>query len=220
MLNMTFKEYMVNIILPAVGDTFIILTVSTILALIFGMVLAIILAVTNEYGLHPNKTIYKILDFITNTIRSFPFIILVVTLIPFTRWLVGTSIGIPGALVPLTIGMTPFVGRLIENSLLEVDKQVIEAARSFGASDFQIIFNVMMVEAVPGIVSSVVFTIVQALGATAMAGMVGASGLGTVAIRYGYNNYNEVVMYSTVLILLVIVQMIQKGGQYIYKKVK
>ena len=220
MLDLTFEEYMTKIILPAFRDTFTILFYATSVALVLGTALAIILAITNENGLHPCKPVYKVLDFITNTVRSFPFVILVVTVIPFTRWLMGTSIGIPGAVVPLIIGMTPFVGRLIENCLMEVDKQVIEAARSFGASDFDIIFRVMLVEAVPGISNSIVFTVIQALGATAQAGMVGAGGLGTVAIRYGYNNFNDVIMYSTVLILLVLVQAIQLGGRYIYKKLK
>lgn len=220
MLNLTLEQYLTQIILPAFGDTFIILFISTIIGLILGTMLAIVMAITNKNGLHPNETVYKVLDFITNTIRSFPFVILVVTVIPFTRWLVGTSIGIPGAVVPLTIGMTPFIARLIEASLMEVDKQVIEAARSFGASDFQVIFNVMLVEAVPGITNNITFTVIQALGATAQAGMVGAGGLGTVAIRYGFNNFNDTIMYSTVFLLLILVQAIQLGGRFIYNKLK
>lgn len=219
MANMTLSEYILEVVLPAFGATFRMLFASTILSIIFGFLLAIALVVTNQQGLHPNKTIYKILDFITNAIRSFPFIILIVALVPFTRLIVGTSIGEKAAIVPLTIAMTPFIGRLIENSLQEVDRQLIEAARSFGASDWQIIWHVMVVEAVPGIVSGIVFTVISALGATAMAGAVGAGGLGAIAIRYGYNNFNDAIMYSTVVLLLVLVQIIQLIGNRIYRKV-
>ena len=151
-------------------------------------------------------------------LRSFPFIILIVAIIPFTRAIVGTSIGETAAIVPLTIAAAPFVARIIEGALKEVDPGVIEAAKSFGASNTQIIFKVMIKEAVPSIISGLTLTVISIIGYSAMAGSVGAGGIGKLAISYGFQRFNTEVMIVTVVILIIIVQALQSLGNYLYKK--
>jgi D-methionine transport system permease protein len=210
----------IKIILPALGATFRMLIVSAGFSTIFGFVLAIVLIVTDTRGLYPNPLLYKFLDFIINTIRSFPFIILLVAIIPFTRMIVGTSIGEQAAIVPLTISATPFIARIIEGSLREVDPQIIEAAKSFGASESQIVFKVIMVEALPSMLSGIILAVISILGGTAMAGVVGAGGLGAVALLYGYQSFNTEIMVVTVILLIIIVQVIQTTGNFVYKKLR
>jgi len=193
---------------------------ATVLSSVIGSMLAIILIITYKDGLKPNKYVYQILDTIINIVRSFPFIILLVAIIPFTRAIVGTSIGEKAAIVPLTIAGAPFVARIIEGSLREVDKDLIEAAKSFGASNFQIIFKIMIPEAVPSVISGVTLAIISILGCTAMAGAVGAGGLGAVSITYGYANFDNTIMYGTVLFLIILVQAIQSLGNFLYKILK
>ncbi|HAQ39381.1 MAG TPA: methionine ABC transporter permease [Clostridiales bacterium] len=217
---MSIAEICQILIGPALLSTLKMLLIASFLSAILGCILAILLIVTNKDGLRPRPHIYNILDTIVNIIRSFPFIILIVAIIPFTRFIAGTSIGIKGAVVPLTIAATPFMARVIEGSLKEVDKSLIEAAKSFGASDWQIIFKVMFVEAIPSIISGLCLAIVNLLGATAMAGAVGAGGLGAVAITYGYQSFNDQVMYLVVIVLIIMVQCIQLAGNYLYKKLK
>ena len=194
--------------------------ISTILATLIGFILAIILVVTDEGGLQPNKIINSILGFIVNTLRSFPFIILVVAIIPLTRAIVGKSIGETAALVPLTIGSAPFIARVIEGALKEVDKGLIEAAKSFGASNFQIIFKVMVKEAMPSIISGITLSIISIIGYSAMAGAVGAGGVGAVALTYGYQRFDNAVMIYTVITLIIIVQLLQGAGNLAYRKLK
>ena len=203
-----------DIILKAFNETVFMTFYSTI----FSFILAVILTISAEDGLRPNKIIYKVLDVIINILRSFPFIILMVFIIPLTRAIVGTSIGKEAAIVPLTFAAAPFVARIIESSLREVDKGVIEAAKSFGASDFQIIFKVMLKEAVPSIVSGLTLTIISIIGYSAMAGTVGGGGLGYLAVSYGYQRFQKDVMIVTVIILIIIVQALQMLGNYLYKK--
>lgn len=207
-----------DIILKAFNETVFMTFYSTIFSVILGFVLAVILTISAEDGLRPNKIIYKVLDVIINILRSFPFIILMVFIIPLTRAIVGTSIGKEAAIVPLTFAAAPFVARIIESSLREVDKGVIEAAKSFGASDFQIIFKVMLKEAVPSIVSGLTLTIISIIGYSAMAGTVGGGGLGYLAVSYGYQRFQKDVMIVTVIILIIIVQALQMLGNYLYKK--
>ena len=207
-----------DIILKAFNETVFMTFYSTIFSVIFGFILAVILTISAEDGLRPNKVVYKILDVIINILRSFPFIILMVFIIPLTRAIVGTSIGKEAAIVPLTFAAAPFVARIIESSLREVDKGVIEAAKSFGASDFQIIFKVMLKEAVPSIVSGLTLTIISIIGYSAMAGTVGGGGLGYLAVSYGYQRFQKDVMIITVIILIIIVQALQMLGNYLYKK--
>ena len=209
---------MADIILKAFNETVFMTFYSTIFSVIFGFILAVILTISAEDGLRPNKVVYKILDVIINILRSFPFIILMVFIIPLTRAIVGTSIGKEAAIVPLTFAAAPFVARIIESSLREVDKGVIEAAKSFWASDFQIVFKVMLKEAVPSIVSGLTLTIISIIGYSAMAGTVGGGGLGYLAVSYGYQRFQKDVMIITVIILIIIVQALQMLGNYLYKK--
>lgn len=209
---------MSEILIPAFNKTIAMVFFSTLFSLILGFIPAIILVVTAPNGLNPNKIIYRVLDTIINILRGFPFLILMVAIIPFTKLIVGKSIGTPAAIVPLTIAAAPFVARIIESSLKEVDPGVVEAAKSFGASNTQIIFKVMLKEAVPSIISGLTLTIISIIGYSAMAGTVGGGGLGDVAIRYGYQRYQTDVMIVTVIILIIIVQALQSLGNYIYKK--
>ena len=168
----------------------------------------------------PNKFIYQILDIIVSIVRSFPFIILIISIIPVTRFLTGSSIGETAAIVPLTVAATPFMARIFQSSLKEVDPELIEAAKSFGASNVQIIWKVMLVEAIPSIISGISLGIINLLGATAMAGAVGAGGLGATALTYGYQNFNYKIMYSIVAVLILLVVLIQFLGDLLYKKLK
>ena len=208
----------IQIIVTALGQTVYMVFFSTLFASVLGFILGIILTVTSPDGLKPNKILYKILDSVINVLRSFPFVILIVAIIPLTRAIIGKSIGETAAIVPLTIAAAPFVARIIESSLKEVDPGVIEAAKSFGSSDSQIVFKVMLKEAVPSIISGLTLTVISIIGYSAMAGSVGAGGLGKVAISYGYQRYQTDVMIVTVIILIIMVQGLQSLGNYLYKK--
>lgn len=216
-MNQTsLSEFLTDILGKALGETLYMIAIPTIL----GFILAIILVVTKEDGLKPCKIINKVLGFIVNIFRSFPFIILIVALIPFTRAIVGTSIGVEAAVVPITIGASPFIARVIEGALNEVDKGLIEAAKSFGATKRQIVFKVMIKEAMPSIISGITLSVISILGYTAMAGAVGAGGLGNVALTYGHQRFDTAVMVYTVITLVIIVQIIQGLGNLAYKKLK
>ncbi len=212
-------RYFDGIIGPSIFSTLYMLVATMILAFVFGFILAVILYITHRDGLKPNKTIYRVLSFLVNAIRSFPIIILIVAISPITRAVVGTTIGEQAAILPLTIAATPFLARILENAFLQVDRQLIEAARSFGASDSQIIFRVIVKEAVPSIVSGTTLATITYLSATTMAGAVGAGGLGAVALNYGYQSFNDMVLYTAVIILLILVYIIQITGDYLYKKI-
>ena len=209
---------MLNTIFNATNQTLYMVAGSTFFSVILGFIPAIVLVLTAPDGLKPNKWVYQILDFLVNTFRSFPFIILLVLVIPVTRAIVGTSLGSTAAIVPLTISAIPFVARVIESALRSVDPGLIEAAKSFGASDMQIITKVYFKEAFPSIVSGIILTTISIIGYTAMAGSVGAGGLGDVAIRRGYQAYNLESLFVTSLVLIIIVQIIQNIGNYLYKK--
>lgn len=209
-----------NLLYKATLETLYMSLVSTILAFIIGLGLAVILILTKKGGLAQNIAIYRTLDIIVNTLRSFPFIILMIVLFPLTKLIIGTSIGTSAAIVPLTIGSAPFIARLIEAAMLEVDKGVIEAAMSFGASRFQIIFKVQLREALPAIINALTLTLIMIIGFSAMAGTVGGGGLGDVTVRYGYQRFKPDVMIYTVIILILLVQIIQSLGDFAYKKLK
>ncbi len=211
-------EAIIGILSSALIETLIMVVISTIFAVIIGMVLAIALILTTKEGPMENKYIYKILDGVINTLRSLPFVILMVVVVPVTRVIVGKSIGTTAAIVPLTIAAAPFVARIIETSLKEVDKGVIEAAQSLGATKTQIIFKIMIKEALPSIASGLTLTIISIIGYSAMAGSIGGGGLGAAAITYGYNRFNTPIMIFTVVVLIIFVQLIQSLGNYIYKK--
>lgn len=216
----SLHTYLTEILGEALLQTLYMIIVPTIVATILGFIIAIILVVTKPKGLKPNKTVYNVLGFVVNMVRSFPFLILLIALIPFTRFIVGTSIGETAAIVPITIGAAPFIARVIESALNEVDEGLIEAARSFGATNLQIIFKVMVKEAMPSIVSGITLSIISILGCTAMAGTVGAGGLGKVAVVYGHQRFDTNVMVYVVITLIIMVQIIQSAGDYIYKKLK
>lgn len=217
---MSFNDYITNLFPPAIMQTLYMIIVPTFLASILGFIMAIILVVTKDNGLKPNKVVNRVLGFVVNVIRSFPFMILIFAMIPLTRLIVGTSIGETAALVPITIGSAPFIARLIESALDEVDKGLIEAAKSFGATNSQIIFKVMVKEAMPSIISGITLSVISILSYTAMAGVVGAGGLGNVALTYGYSSFDYNVMTFTVIALVIMVQIIQGIGDFIYKKIK
>lgn len=218
--NYTFLQLCQMLIVPAFFATLKMLVISGILSTIFGFIFGVILVVTEKGGLCENIVVNRILDFLVNTIRSFPFIILLISIIPFTRLIVGTSIGETAALVPLTVACSPFMARIFQNSFKEVDPALVEEAQSFGASKVQIIVKVMLKESVPSIISGLCLAIINLLGCTAMAGAVGAGGLGATALTYGYQNFNQEIMYSICVILIILVAIIQYFGDWIYKKLK
>lgn len=209
-----------KLLFEATIDTLYMAFVSTLLAFIIGLGLAIILVITSKNGLKPNRAVYNTLDIAVNTLRSFPFIILIIVLFPLTKFIVGTSIGTTAAIVPLTIGSAPFIARLIENAMNEVDSSIIEAALSYGATKTQIIFKVIFIEALPSIINAITLTLIVVIGFTAMAGAVGGGGLGDVAMRYGFQRFRPDIMAYTVIILIVMVQIIQSSGNFLYKITK
>lgn len=209
---------MVDVIAKATWQTVYMVVGSTFFSVILGFIPAIVLTLTAPDGLRPNKVVYGLLDLLVNTFRSFPFIILMVIVIPFTRLLAGKAIGTKAALVPLTISAIPFIARVIESALRGVDSGLIEAARSFGASDPQIILRVYLKEAFPAILSGITLTMISLIGYSAMGGAIGAGGLGDVAIRYGYQAYKMPYLIVTSLILIVFVQLIQTIGNTLFKR--
>lgn len=220
MSDYTLTEIINMLILPALAETVRMVFISGMLGIFLGFFVGIILVICDDNGLQPNKFIHRILDTAVNIIRSFPFVILMISIIPLTRIITGSSIGQAAAIVPLTTAITPFIARIFQSSFKEVDPSLIEAAKSFGASNKQIIFNVMLVEALPSIISGMSLAIINLLGATAMAGAIGAGGLGAVALTHGYQNFNQKIMYSIVVVLIVLVCLIQYGGDTLYKKLK
>ncbi|CAI3227771.1 methionine ABC transporter permease [Desulfovibrio legallii] len=205
-------------IVTATWETLQMVLLSTVFSLASGFLLAILMIVTNPLmSLRPCRPVYQVVDFVVNLLRSFPFIILLIAIIPVTRLVVGTSIGSAAAIVPLTVAAAPFVARLIEGCFLEVDKGVIEAARSFGASNGQIIFRVLLPEALPSIVLNVAVIAITLLGYSAMAGTVGGGGLGDLAVKYGYNRFQVDIMVYSVVILCILVLVIQGLCNLLYK---
>ena len=202
----------------ALLETVYMVGLSAVFSVIIGSIFAIIMIITAPDGLHPVKWLYKVLDVVVNILRSFPFVILIVVLVPVTRLIVGTSIGTDGSIVPLTVAAAPFVTKVIEGALREVDPGVIEAAKSFGANNVQIIIRVMVKEAMPSIMSGIVLTIINLVGYSAMAGAVGGGGLGQLAINYGYQRFQTDITVYTVIILIILVQLVQGCGDLTYKK--
>ena len=210
-----FDEKVVQMILEGIRDTLYMTLVSTFFGYVIGLPFGIILNVTKKDGLKPNKVIYGIGDFICNIIRSVPFLILLILLIPFTRLVVGKSYGSTATIVPLVICAAPYIARVVEASLNEVDAGVIEAARAMGASILQIIFKVMLVEARVSLLNGVTITTGILLGYSAMSGTVGGGGRGDIAVRYGYYRWQTDIMIITVVLLIIIFQIIQHLGSFI-----
>ncbi len=185
---------------------------STALGYLFGLPMGVLLTISDKEGLKPNTVLYKILDVIANIVRSVPFLILLILLIPFTRFVVGKSYGPTATVVSLTVAAIPFIARMVESSLKEVDAGVIEAARSMGAGTLQIVWKVMLVEARTSLINGATIATATILGYSAMAGAVGGGGLGDVAIRYGYHRYEADIMFITVVLLILLVQLFQTAG--------
>ena len=208
-----------DLLLIATWQTLYITFISTFLAYLLGVPLGIWVVVTAPNSIAPNRTVNETLGGIINIGRSIPFIILLVAVLPFTRWIVGTTIGPTATIVPLTIAATPFVARIIEQSLVEVDSGLIEMGQAMGATSWQIIFKVLLPESLPSIIRGVSITIINLIGYSAMAGAVGGGGLGDLAIRYGYYRYQSDVMIVTIILLVIIVELIQLIGNYSAKRI-
>lgn len=209
---------MIHVLTPALWETLYMVIVSTVLAYVIGVPLGVILVISSPEHILPNPWVERILGTIVNIFRSAPFIILLVALIPFTRTIVGTSIGTTAAIVPLIISSAPFVARMVESSLKEVPYGVIEAALSMGASPWQIIRKVLLPEATASLILGFAITTISVIGYTAMAGAVGGGGLGALAIDYGYNRFRTDIMLLTVILLVLIVQGIQFIGTAFARK--
>lgn len=212
------NEMMAAQVLQATWETIYMVVISTVLAYVLGMPLAIVLVTTDKGHILENLPLNRVLGSIVNAARSIPFIIFLILLIPVTRVIVGTSIGTIASIVPLTLAAVPFVARLAETSLKEIDWGLIEAALSMGASTWQIISKVLIPEAVPSLLLGVAITTINLVGYSAMAGIVGGGGLGTLAYYYGYQRYQYNIMWATVIALIILVQLVQMLGDRLAKK--
>ncbi|WP_228093728.1 methionine ABC transporter permease MetI [Dysgonomonas mossii] len=209
---------MIDLLLKGTGETIVMTLVSGFFSFLLGLPLGVWLYITRKGQIKENMILHNILSTFINIFRAIPFIILIVWMIPFTRALVGTSIGVLAALVPLSIGAAPFVARMIENSLIDVPSGLIEASRSMGATPLQIVKKVLLPEALPSIVNCVSITLIMLVGYSAMGGAVGAGGLGQIGYQYGYVGYNLEIMNIVLALLVILVFIIQYTGNYISKK--
>ena len=205
-------DQLIDLLLTGTLDTLIMVGVSALLAFLIGLPLAVILVSTSENGIYPSQTINQPIGWLINVTRSIPFLILMVALSPLTRWIVGTSYGVWAAVVPLTLAAIPFFARIAEVSLREVDQGLIEAAQAIGCNRQQIIWHVLLPEALPGIVAGFTVTIVTMINSSAIAGAIGAGGLGDIAYRYGYQRFDLTVMFAVIVVLIVLVMLIQATG--------
>lgn len=209
-----FDQQTIEMLLIGVWDTLYMTVVATFFSYVFGMLMGVVLVICRKDGIRPNTLVYGVLDVVVNLTRSFPFLILMIAVIPFTRFLVGTTIGNNATVVPLVLAAAPFVARLVESSLLEVDHGVVEAAQSMGADTWQIITKVLLPEARPSLINGSAVSAITILGYSAMSGAVGGGGLGKLAIMYGYNRYQTDIMIITVVLLIIIVQAFQSFGNW------
>ena len=207
-----WNEQIIMMLLEGIKDTLYMTLTSTLIGYVIGLPMGILLTVTDKDGIHPNAAVYKVLDVIANLIRSVPFLILLIVLIPFTRFLIGRSYGPTATIVPLVIAAAPYIARMVESSLKEVDAGVIEAARSMGASNFTIVTKVMLVEARTSLIVGATISLGTILGYSAMAGTVGGGGLGDIAIRYGHTRWQTDIMIVTVILLVILFQIFQTIG--------
>lgn len=207
-----WNEQIIMMLLEGIKDTLYMTLTSTLIGYVIGLPMGILLTVTDKDGIHPNTAVYKVLDVIANLIRSVPFLILLIVLIPFTRFLIGRSYGPTATIVPLVIAAAPYIARMVESSLKEVDAGIIEAARSMGASNFTIVTKVMLVEARTSLIVGATISLGTILGYSAMAGTVGGGGLGDIAIRYGYTRWQTDIMIVTVILLVILFQIFQTIG--------
>lgn len=207
-----------NTLITGLTATLLMTAITLIITVIIGIPLGILLVETNLNGMYPNRLFHATLETIVNILRSLPFIILLFLILPITQIVAGTTIGIRGVILPLIIYCAPYLARLVESSLLDVDSGIIEAYRSMGIKNSKIIFFVLLREARGGITRGLTISIIGLIGATAMAGLVGAGGLGDIAYQYGFQRYQPDVMYASILILIVLVQIVQSVGNWIAKK--
>lgn len=214
-----WNPQLLNLLINGLWETIYMVGVSLVIAACCGLPIGVLLVITGPEHIRPNPVLHSALSTIVNIGRSLPFIILLVAIVPFTRFVVGTSIGTVGAIVPLTVSAIPFFARLVETNLLEVDGGVIEAAQAIGASTWQIIGKVLIPEAKSGLVLSITNCAVSLISYSAMAGAVGGGGLGDLAIRYGYQRFQPDVMVATVIILIILVQGIQSLGDWIARSI-
>ena len=215
---MMFDQDTLAMLMEGVVDTLYMTLLSTFFSYVFGMIMGTVLVICRQDGIKPCPVVYAVLDVIVNLTRSFPFLILMIAVIPLTSILVGTTIGNNATVVPLVIAAAPFVARLVESSLLEVESGVVEAAQSKGASTIQIILKVLLPEATPSLINGSAIAATTILGYSAMSGAVGGGGLGKLAIMYGYNRYQTDIMFVTVVLLIVIVQIFQSVGNWATKR--
>ena len=208
----------IPLLTKALGETVYMVTVSMFIATLIGVPLGVLLYVTGKGQILESSLFNRVLGGLVNAVRSIPFIILMVAIIPFTRLLVGSAIGTTAAMVPLVIASVPFIGRQVETSLNEVPYGLVEAALSMGATPLQIVTRVILPEAMPGIISQLTTVLIALVGESAMAGAIGGGGLGDLAIRYGYQRFRPEVMLATVVILIILVQLVQFAGNYLSKK--
>ena len=213
------SQQIINLLIQGFLETVQMTVISTVVAVLIGVPLGVILVITSRGHIMQNEGLNKVLGAIVNATRSIPFIILMVAIIPFTRLVAGTSIGTTAACVPLTLAAIPFLARLIETAIKEVNGGVIEAAQSMGATPLQIIWKVLLPEALPTLIDNITVLIVNLISYSAMAGAIGGGGLGDIAIRYGYQRFQGDVMLATIIILIVLVQVIQSLGDYLSRKV-
>ncbi|MEK9284349.1 MULTISPECIES: methionine ABC transporter permease [unclassified Bradyrhizobium] len=210
---------LINLIIQATGESLFMVGVAALLGTAFGLPIGVFLATSRKGELFAAPVINAVLGIIVNATRSTPFIILVVAIIPFTRLVAGTSIGSTAAIVPLTIASTPFIARLVEAAIREVDAGLIETASSFGASPLQIVLKVLIPEALPGLLLALTLAVVSLLGYSAMVGAVGGGGLGDLGIRYGYQRFMPEMMLAVVVVLIALVQLVQSAGDYLARRV-
>lgn len=208
-----------HLLLEGIGETFYMVIVSSLAAYIFGIPLGVLLFVTDKNGICANRAINLIVGFLINVVRSIPFLILLVAILPFTRLVVGTTIGSTATIVPLVVAAAPFVARMVESSLKEVDPGVVEAAKAMGSSTWQIIYKVILPEAKPSLLVGATITLATVLGYSAMAGFVGGGGLGAIAVNYGYYRYQTDVMLITVALLVIVVQIFQEAGTHLVNRI-
>lgn len=208
-------DQLIDLLLTGTIDTLLMVGVSALIAFLAGLPLAVVLVSTSGHGIYPSKSINQALGGIVNITRSVPFLILMVALIPLTRWIVGTSYGVWAAAVPLTLAATPFFARIAEVSLREVDQGLIEAAQAMGCSRRQIIWHVLLPEALPGIVAGFTVTLVTMINSSAIAGAIGAGGLGDIAYRYGYQRFDMQIMFAVIVVLVILVMLVQYTGDAI-----
>ncbi|MCW7547771.1 methionine ABC transporter permease MetI [Photorhabdus sp. APURE] len=211
------SEGMILLLAKGVWETLVMTFVSGFFGFIIGLPVGVLLYVTRPGQIMENSKLYRFLSAVVNIFRSIPFIILLVWMIPFTRLIVGTSIGLQAAIVPLTIGAAPFIARMVENALLEIPSGLIEAARAMGATPFQIIKKILLPEALPGLLNAATITLITLVGYSAMGGAVGAGGLGQIGYQYGYIGYNATVMNTVLVLLVILVYLIQLSGDRLVK---